>query len=193
MRTECAALGMVERRDHHIPINYGALFPRYTFAISRRDTPEVCHLFRPREGVGNAGCPVHPQPRVRKWWLECTRVFTARSPESPGIPARNGLRLITCSPRRSGFLVTVAPRMWNRPRPVGPTIPPRDLTPASRRQDHTTSPSAAAPFVCAPGDRSRETRPAIPFRADAAASTASRRNVRDDRETPLCEAGRGTI
>jgi hypothetical protein len=23
----------------------------------------VCS-FRPREGVGNAGCPVHPQPRV---------------------------------------------------------------------------------------------------------------------------------
>ena len=38
-----------------------------------------------------------------------------------------------------------------------------DLTPASRRQDHTTSPSASASFVCAPGDRSRETRPAIHF------------------------------
>jgi hypothetical protein len=31
-----------------------------------------------------------------------------------------------------------------------------DLTPASRRQDHTTSPSAKAPFVCAPRDRSRK-------------------------------------
>jgi hypothetical protein len=35
------------------------------------------------------------------------------------------------------------PRMRARPRPVGPTSPPRDLTPASRRQDHTTSPSAS--------------------------------------------------
>jgi hypothetical protein len=42
------------------------------------------------------------------------------------------------------------------------------LTPASRRQDHTTSPSALAPFV-----------------KSAAASTASDPNVRDDRETPL--------
>jgi hypothetical protein len=42
------------------------------------------------------------------------------------------------------------------------------LTPASRRQDHTTSPSAPAPFV-----------------KGAFASTASRTNVRDDRETPL--------
>ena len=45
---------------------------------------------------------------------------------------------------------------------------PRNLTPASGRQDHTTSPSALAPFV-----------------KSAATSTASRPNVRDDRETPL--------
>src|SRR5436305_9545885 len=41
------------------------------------------------------------------------------------------------------------------PRPVGPTSPPQNLTPASRRQDHTTSPSAATSFVCAPVHRSR--------------------------------------
>src|ERR1700692_171365 len=34
--------------------------------------------------------------------------------KSPGIPARNGLRLISCSPRRSGFLVTVAGGMFPR-------------------------------------------------------------------------------
>jgi hypothetical protein len=44
----------------------------------------------------------------------------------------------------------------------------QDLTPASGRQDHTPSPSALAPFV-----------------KSAAASTASRINVRDDRDTPL--------
>ena len=44
----------------------------------------------------------------------------------------------------------------------------KNLTPASRRQDHTTSPSAFAPFV-----------------KGASTSTASRTNVRDDRETPL--------
>ena len=50
-----------------------------------------------------------------------------------------------------------------------------NLTPASGRQDHTTSPYASAPFVSSPFDRSRilRTRPAS-FRApDAAASTAS--------------------
>jgi hypothetical protein len=36
------------------------------------------------------------------------------------------------------------------PRPVGPTLPPLNLTPASRRQDHTTSPYAATSFVSMP-------------------------------------------
>src|SRR4249919_2250070 len=38
---------------------------------------------------------------------------------------------------------------------------------------------------CAPIDRSRETRPAIFLRTDAAASTASPPAFRDDRDTPL--------
>jgi hypothetical protein len=65
------------------------------------------------------------------------------------------LRLTSCPPRRSGFLVTVASRISARP-PGRARAPPQDLTPASRRQDHTTSPSAAAPFVCAHRDRSRK-------------------------------------
>src|SRR5216684_641321 len=46
-----------------------------------------------------------------------------------------------------------------------------------------------APFVCVPLDRSRAPlEPPCDCRCapDAAASTASRSNVRDDRETPLC-------
>ena len=53
------------------------------------------------------------------------------------------------------------------------TVAATNLMPASGHQDHTTSPSASAPFV-----------------KGAFASTASRSDVRDDRETPLCEAGR---
>jgi hypothetical protein len=29
-----------------------------------RIAPEVCMNDPPKEGVGNAGCPLHPQPRV---------------------------------------------------------------------------------------------------------------------------------
>src|SRR5947207_14413032 len=74
--------------------------------------------------------------------------------------------------RSPGFFVTVACRSL-----------PADLTPASGRQDHTALPSAAGAFVSC-----------------AAASIASRLNVRDDRETPLlvrrddgkCEADLGS-
>jgi hypothetical protein len=38
---------------------------RYASAFPRRNAPELCMIFRPRKGVGNAGCPMHPQPRVR--------------------------------------------------------------------------------------------------------------------------------
>jgi hypothetical protein len=45
--------------------------------------------FAPFEGVGNAGCPLHPRSRVHFVLVERTRVTTS-TPESPGIPARNG-------------------------------------------------------------------------------------------------------
>ena len=63
-----------------------------------------------------------------------------------------------------GFLVTVACQRF------------ANLMPASRHQDHTISPSALASLVC---NTVRVHR--IPSR------------VRDDREPPLCEAGRRGI
>jgi hypothetical protein len=43
------------------------VFIRRSFTISRRQAPESCikSLAQESEGVGNAGCPLHPQPRVR--------------------------------------------------------------------------------------------------------------------------------
>src|SRR6266516_3647368 len=60
--------------------------------------------------------------------------------------------------------------------PVEPNEPPQDLTPASRRQDHTTSPSASCAVVLRAAYRSRRAiRPALRTRTpNAAASTASR-------------------
>src|SRR5258706_12256436 len=46
--------------------------------------PESCMNLSPIEGVGNAGCPLHPQPRVRS--VESTRVFTTVAPERPAFP-----------------------------------------------------------------------------------------------------------
>jgi hypothetical protein len=79
------------------------------------------------EGVGNAGCPLHPRPRVR---ILVVSMHTSIHSEFTGItrhPHAMVLRLIPRSPLRSGFLASVASRS-----------DPQSLTPASRRQDHTT-------------------------------------------------------
>src|SRR3977135_2261119 len=48
------------------------------------------------------------------------------------------LRLIACSPRRTALLPPSRPEKL---------LPPGALTPAPRRQDHTSSPYALAPFA----------------------------------------------
>jgi hypothetical protein len=61
-----------------------------------------------------------------------TSVVTTGPPDSPGIPARDGF---------NGFLRALpGDRAFLSPSPVEVTS--TNLTPASRRQDHTTSPSA---------------------------------------------------
>src|ERR1700730_6562824 len=97
--------------------------------------PSCVQNLSPSEGVGNAGCPLHPQPRVQSVVArECSRHGRTGT---PGIPARNGFNgLLRALPGDRAFLSP------------SPALLLADLTPASRRQDHTTSPSASAPFVC---------------------------------------------
>jgi hypothetical protein len=66
-----------------------AMTYKNAFASPRRKAPELCIYLSPLEGVGNAGCPLHPQPRAHFVLVKRTRVTTS-TPESPGIPARNG-------------------------------------------------------------------------------------------------------
>src|SRR5690242_6430649 len=56
----------------------------------------------------------------------------------PGLPCAMALRLTSCSPRRTALLP---------PSPLGCFRFPTDLTPAPRRQNHTTSPYASATLV----------------------------------------------
>jgi len=132
-----------------------AMTAEYTFAIPRRIAPESCKNLSPKEGVGNAGCQ---RTRSRACSVESTRVSHHGYAETPGIPARNGF---------NGFLRTLpGDRAFLSPSPLRSLLL-TSLTPASRRQDHTTSPSALALFV-----------------KSAAASIASRPNVRDDGQRP---------
>jgi len=100
-----------------------------------------------------------------------TSVITTGLPSLPGLPCAMVLRLTSRSPRRPGSFATVVSRK-----------PPQNLTPASGRQDHTTSPSASASFVELAVASLMLPRPSHPVP-----------NVRDDRETPLCVGRDGAL
>jgi hypothetical protein len=124
------------------------------------------------EGAGNAGCSLHPKPRVRNK-MKHTSVVTTGSPSWPGIPRAMVLRLISCSPRRRIRLVTVIRGLRFCPRPVGPTSL-REFNTSNGCQNHTALPSASASLVCVP--LIAHGKPALrsPLTLNAAASTASR-------------------
>ena len=98
---------------------------------------------------------MHPQPRVQN--KKAHERSHHGSPESPGIPRAMVYGFLRALPGDPGFVATVAGGVFAA-----------NLTPASRRQDHTTSPSAGSAFV---NSATRVHR--IPLR------------VRDDREPPL--------
>ena len=131
--------------------------------------------------------PVAPAASCAIVVIERTRVTTS-TPESPGIPARNGFNgFLRALPGDRALLPPSSADMFLS-KPGWADATPQDLTPASRRQDHTTSPYAATSLVRSLGDRSRAFRqPALRSRRaqNAAASTASHPNVRDDHDTPL--------
>jgi len=106
------------------------VFTGHNFAFPRRDAPGLYMSLPPWEGVGNAGCPLHPRSRVHLVVVERTRVTTS-TPESPGIPARNGFTAY--------FVLSPATGLFCHRRRRNCSA---DLTPASGRQDHTTLPSA---------------------------------------------------
>ncbi len=42
-----------------------AMTARYDSAFPQREAPELCIVLPPKKGAGNAGCPMHPQPRAQ--------------------------------------------------------------------------------------------------------------------------------
>jgi hypothetical protein len=128
----------------------------------------------PIEGVGNAGCPLHPQPRVRS--VESTRVFTTVAPEHPAFPHAMVLTAYFVLSPVTGPFCHRRRRIGGLSAPGRADMPSANLTPASGRQDHTILPSAASISRQRAVDRSQAFRPALrsPRAQNAAASTASR-------------------
>src|SRR6202040_3180658 len=113
------------KHEDERPPSRGAMRPRFAGNF----------LTLQSEGAGNTGCTLHPRSRVQQCTKQTHTSIQVQRRQS-GIPCAMVLRLISRSPRRSGFLVTVAGGVLTA-----------NLTPASRRQDHTTLPSASSPIV----------------------------------------------
>ncbi len=99
--------------------------------------PSFCMNFvrLKQEGAGNAGRPMRHGPLCD---INAQSAGTAGTPDQPGIPCAIVLRLIRALLGDHRWVATV----------IG-GIASADLAPASERQDHTTSPSAATSFVLA--------------------------------------------
>ena len=131
----------------------------HSFAISPRTSREFCpETSRPQrsEGAGNAGRSMRPQPRV-----VCRKhhaLVTTVTPETPGIPRAMVLTAYSALSRVTGL----------------------SCHPRRRSCLHQLDASVGA---SGPHDFAVREKRHSSF--DVAASTASRTNVRDDRETPL--------
>ena len=86
------------------------------------------------QGMPDARCTRGLMRNVHK---KCAHEHTGQRRTSD-IPCAMALRLITCSPRRTALLPPLRPEKQ---------LPPVALTPAPRRQDHTSLPYALAPLV----------------------------------------------
>ena len=117
-------------------------------------------MFRPlqSEGAGNAGCALHPRSRVQNAQKKAHTSIQVQRRQSD-IPRAMVYGLYVLSPVIGLLTPSLAKNSAS-------------LTPASRRQDHTTSPSARRALV-----RSTARVHRIPLR------------VCDVRETPLCWNG----
>jgi hypothetical protein len=120
-----------------------------------RGAPGRAWSFRPQRGRGECRMPAAPAVSCAIIVVERTRVTTS-TPESPGIPARNGFTTYFALSPVTGLFCHRRPRTNVVSAPGRADTTSANLTPASGRQDHTTSPSAASSLVRALVDRSRE-------------------------------------
>jgi len=139
---------------------------RYASAFSRRDAPELCMTYSlDNKGAGNAGCPLHPQPRVR-----CDRSTRAYSPQvhrrCPASPAQWFYGLYRALPGDE-FVLSPSSADMACLSPVGPTHL-REFNTSNGCQNHTALPYAKSVCRLRAVDRSRDpalryvTRPTLP-------------------------------
>src|SRR5713101_775866 len=144
---------MARRFEHLIQFSKSRTRVR---AIPRRDAPELCmNLVPPLDrGRGERRMPVAP---AASWALCIGKTHTSkRVPRNhPAFPHAMVLTVSFALSPVTGLFCHRRPRTNVVPKPGRGDITSANLTPASGRQDHTTSPYAATSFVSAPFDRSQ--------------------------------------
>jgi hypothetical protein len=155
-----SATARVSTRYHGVldapRLKRGMTIERHGCALSRRNAPGLCMSHPPDRGRGECRVPAAPAASRAKWCKAHECRHHGRT-GTPGIPARNGF---------NGFLRTLpGDRAFLSPSPalVGARLDAG--VEASGPHDFAVHVSAV--------------------RQRAAVSTASRTNVRDDRDTPL--------
>jgi len=147
--------------------------------------PSFCKKPLPKEGVGNAGRTMHPRSRVHLVVVKAHEEQRAHR-NHPAFPHAMVLTVCFVLPGDRALLPPSPCGLKVLSSPVEPNEPPLDLTPASRRQDHTTSPSASSAVVLHAANRSRRAiRPALASHAQHCCVHRIPSRVRDDRDTPL--------
>ena len=113
-------------------------------------------------------------------------VVTTGGAGSSGLPCAMVLTAsFELSPVTSSFLPPSPRRLQTHPTPGWADIVSARLDTSNGCQDHTTSPSTAAPFVRAPADRSRKLALRSPHAPTLPRPPHPALHVRDDRDTPL--------
>ena len=124
-------------------------YEKHTSAFSRHHAPELCQSFRPsregavrpsregavrpsREGAGKTGCALHPRSHVQGMHKQTHMSIQVQRKQS-GLPCAMVLTVSFVLFLATGFLSPSSPR----------SLLLRNLTPASGRQNHTTSPSTS--------------------------------------------------
>ena len=146
------------RAKRSFAISPNAFFARYSF------------ISRPLriEGAGNAGRPMRPAVSCARWNRKRTRAYRSHR-NHPAFPTQWLTDYTVLSPVLRAF--------W----PPSPALLNANLTPASGCQDHTSSPSASAPFVIG-ASASTASRP-------AAVTIATRPSVGRDGCEYACDLG----
>src|SRR5712672_3176430 len=158
----------------------------HTTSPSPRNAPEALMKLPPIEGVGNAGCPLHPQPRVR---FALVKKHTSKRVHRnhPTFPHAMVLTVYFVLSPVTGLFCHRRPRIKVLSKPGRADSTSANLTPASGRQDHTTSPYATTSLVRPLCDRSHAHHPPCNLsRAKRCRVHRIPSRVRDDRDTPLC-------